>query len=246
MYIISKFKDYYDSAVGMGIDKSIVYNRNMVEYTVSGYNNTKIIDPKLCNSFPFFNDYTRYEIKNNTYFDISIGIILFCGKSYPYFKIERSLNCKTTCSDEYFKLFGTNDSLYIYDIDTFLKYIDIYDYKFKGFSYTSPVQRLKENFKMASEYDPSDLHFKYKSPIILLYNEKYYTRKMCMTVNPKLKSLRFASQIHPYTAFQEIQMYISGVISNTEFPGETEMSELDKVNQHGFDKKYSFRTRPKS
>ena len=51
--------------------------------------------------------------------------------------------------------------------------------------------------------------------------------------------------VDTYTAFQEIQMYISGVLGTNEDGHDTNQTEKEKVRQHGFDPKYGFRTRPK-
>ena len=59
MNIISKYKDYYDSAVGMGIDKTIVYVRDNKEFekTPEDVLETLGIDDQL-------NYWTRYKKLN--------------------------------------------------------------------------------------------------------------------------------------------------------------------------------------
>ena len=68
-------------------------------------------------------------------------------------------------------------------------------------------------------------------------------KKNSFIVNPILRDYQFARVIDPYTAFQEIQMYVSGVLGvnkdGTEFPS----TEKEKVAQHGMDK-WSFRRPP--
>lgn len=60
-------------------------------------------------------------------------------------------------------------------------------------------------------------------------------------INPNLSQLSFQKQFDPYSAYQEIEMWIGGVLTNNEII--SEISDKDKINQHGFDK-WSFRKQP--
>ena len=70
---------------------------------------------------------------------------------------------------------------------------------------------------------------------LLEYNEE----KPC-TVNPCLKDLDFAKVVDPYTAFQELEAYISGVLGAAH-PKLIEITNDDMRDKKGFDK-YSFRS----
>ncbi len=61
-------------------------------------------------------------------------------------------------------------------------------------------------------------------------------------INPKLKDLQFYKVFDAFTAFQEISMFLGGVLG----VGEKEIIEIEdkyKIGQHGFDK-WSFRKEP--
>lgn len=64
-------------------------------------------------------------------------------------------------------------------------------------------------------------------------------RKAEVIINPCLKDLGFYKAVDPYTACQEIQMFISGVLGNN---GKDiiDISDTSKIAKHGFDK-MSFR-----
>jgi len=93
MYIISKRKDYYDGVAGTtGIDKTIVYNRDIIELDEEKYpkifrryhalNNTK--------PSPFYrlsNVSVKKELKV-VYEHVAPFIIGFCGKIYVEFIIN--------------------------------------------------------------------------------------------------------------------------------------------------------------
>jgi hypothetical protein len=59
-----------------------------------------------------------------------------------------------------------------------------------------------------------------------------------------LKDIQFYRAVDPYTAFQEIEMYLGGIVPR---PGAMTANIEDKyrVEQHGFDK-WSFRKMPQS
>jgi hypothetical protein len=64
-------------------------------------------------------------------------------------------------------------------------------------------------------------------------------------LNPKLKDLGFFRIHDAFSCYQTIAQYISGVLTNTEIKG-SNMTSNEKVQSHGFDSKYGFRTRPKN
>jgi len=77
-----------------------------------------------------------------------------------------------------------------------------------------------------------NLHRELHSPIILVTDQKVES-------NVNLRELGFPKVMDPYTAFQEISMFIGGVLGNHE-KEVTELTEKDRIQQHGFDK-WSFR-----
>jgi hypothetical protein len=62
-------------------------------------------------------------------------------------------------------------------------------------------------------------------------------------INPLLKDYEFYKVFDTFQAFQEVQMFLSGVLGR----GEKEIVEVQdkyKITQHGFDYKWSFRKKP--
>ncbi len=66
----------------------------------------------------------------------------------------------------------------------------------------------------------------------------------CVLINNKLSDYDFYKVLDPYSAFQELEMWMQGVLS---YPQNImiEVEDKSKIEKHGFDKKYGFRTRPK-
>jgi hypothetical protein len=75
------------------------------------------------------------------------------------------------------------------------------------------------------------------------WNKDYWRdNEHCFDVNPyTLKQLGFAKALDPYSAFQELSMWIGGVLGGTS--PETVKIVDDKVliENHGFDNRFSFR-----
>ena len=61
--------------------------------------------------------------------------------------------------------------------------------------------------------------------------------------NVKLSDYDFYKKFDTYTAYQELDMWISGILA---YPQNIMLEVEDKIKltKHGFDNKYSFRTRP--
>ncbi|MFW6246988.1 MAG: hypothetical protein ACOC22_02310 [bacterium] len=226
MLIISKHKDYYDGVVGTtGVDKTIVYDRTLHEITdmkkfpkpfrKDGWSNKNLLSERF-----------TYNSKSDVYLEASHFIIGFCGRLYLGFKMVYEN------PERYF-----NDVLidYTYDVDEFKKHFKT-SWSFADFD---------EFVEYIKNYDSIDIHRELNSPIFVLDSNptKYYYNKTFI-INPVLKDYQFYKVFDSFTAFQEIQMYVSGVLGVGENPM-IEISDKDKITQHGFDPKWSFRKEPK-
>ena len=96
MYIISKQKDYYDGVVGTyGIDKTIVYERHIVELE-----NTKDYPKEITNlynyddtAFYYSRDLSSFHLKKEQkrYAGSCAFLVGFCGKMYVGWKFYREI-----------------------------------------------------------------------------------------------------------------------------------------------------------
>jgi hypothetical protein len=59
--------------------------------------------------------------------------------------------------------------------------------------------------------------------------------------NPKLRDYGFVTQLDPFTAYQEIEMFVGGVLTNREEIPPLTQTDTDKAVTKGFDKQWSFR-----
>lgn len=238
LIIDKKNKDYYDGVVGtMGIDKTIVYKRNTIEIEDSKdmpkeFQSVKNRSWNHRRENHFLN-VNHVHTDSKKYDRCDSFIIGFCGKLYLGWKLHYRIKVK------YFN--GLVEDEWRTDI--------IYDYE-------NAKQHIKTGFwgenldndiKHILKYDPINMFRKVNSPIFVYDNYSVNHNRnnkngSVFIINPILKDYEFYKVVDSFTAFQEIQMFIAGVLGI----GEKEIIEVDdkyKIPQHGFDK-WSFRKKP--
>ena len=240
MRIISKFQDYYDIGLSYGVDKSLVYVRKEIELERDQFKIPeieKILDFE--HNTRFWGHHVWHHLMNaQGHQTVDMFFVGFCGKIYSGLyvdwrnKIERFYNKE--------------------DLDIFLKkYPKIksemnnlhprYRRRWKHLSQYEKMIRFFEEYPAVQTDEP---FFNFKSPIFYFPtgNERNNQGRK-FTLNANLKDVSFYKVIDPYTAFQDISMYIGGVLGIGD-PDTVDISESDLLEQKGFDKKWSFRKLP--
>jgi len=235
--ILSKFQDYYDSALAFGQDESIVFKR-FKEESELGKDEKIPFDLPLkcpCND-RWFAGFDKHL--PNCY--LSNFVIAFCGKLYYGVRLEYSFMSKEgiTTSE------GTQHFYSKESFDKFLlskgvkskeqkkSFVPFWEKKVPlGYLEDQGSEELKEKLienkvVVASCIEPSAL----------------YLGGKIFTLNPRLKDFDFIKMVDPYTAYQELSMYIGGILAPESKPM-IQVSDKDRVQQHGFDK-WSFRKMP--
>lgn len=234
MLIISKKnkKDYYDGVVGsMGIDKSIVFERHEKVYEKSDVYFPDEFKNNTWDEINPFHDINFLSFKfNEDEVKIKPFIVFFCGKTHIGWK----------------KFTKNNNHLYV-NFDTEITYDT--NYIIENNKHVGWRMDIDQIYKKISNYDPIDLHRKYNTPILMLdYSSKtsfysnLHNNSINFIINPTLKKYEFYKVFDSFLAFQEIQMYISGVLGSNE-NDTIEVDDKYKIGQHGFDK-WSFRKEP--
>jgi len=231
MYIITKFKDYYDSvAHSVGVDKTIQYKRE----TSNILNTTDITLGHHNFLYPLSYPWVQREKLVKT----ALAIIGFCGKLYVF-------GHKDGEGDYEFE-YGNNIEKLIYKRKS--KQELRWDKKFNDTK--KDKQRLRDIVDKYHLKERHDIFHELKVPIFvcILRDEDHLIPdspgrdRNQIILNPDLEWYKFQTMVDPFTAFQEIQMYISGVLGTSE--NETiDVSNKDKISKHGFDK-FSFRSEP--
>lgn len=215
MRIISNFKDYYDGVAHQFFDKDLIYVRK--EEIIC--DDIKEISKKL-------NLFSK-DIRNptihfcGTFDSLYCSIIFFCGKSYPFYH-------------NYYidKIFFTKEEV--------LEYSELAIGK-RLYNWHDSSYKANEIFALSEK--SSNINTEYNSPIVVLTidRDNNYNNKYKLIKNYNLSKFNFANIIDPYTAFQEIFMFMNSIYRNEKVI--PEVDDKYKIQQHGFDK-FSFRKMP--
>ena len=237
MYIIAKKKDYYDGVVGtMGVDKTIVYNRETID--VENTNMPKPFKGKegywgiRYRETPF-HELTYHSLKREcrgVCDEHAHFIIGFCGKLYIGWKLYREIDPIThAISTEI-----TYDTEYMQSI----------------LEEKSWHNNLNDNINYVLSYNALPMFRELKAPVFVYdgdferktFDKKrsiYNSMKPKFFINPLLKNYEFYKVFDTFQAFQEVSMFMGGVLGANE-KEITVVADKYKIAQHGFDK-FSFR-----
>ena len=232
MLIITKKKDYYDGVVGtMGVDKTIIYDRNVTEFSKDDIPMPfkRIRSNYYFKQVPCFLKLGGYNLKKEYYKTIhnySYFIIGFCGKLYIGWKLYHKNKNNEVITE------------YLYDTNSFKNILD---------SNKSWHGNIDDHINNILNYDAMPFFRGFNTPVFIYDND--YNRTVMnkyggnenpvFIVNPLLSNYEFYRVFDSFQAFQEIQMFLSGVLGNHE-KEIVEVADKYKIEQHGFDK-WSFR-----
>ena len=248
IYIISKSKDYYDSCASLGIDKTLIYKRELIADENSS------VGSDICEQFltpsGFWDKYkTSINSNRSTYSRRHIGLFLhiigFCGKLYPliqyrYEKQEKFQN--SVAVSEYFYAQDLDRLKALIEKDEDLNKCLIVD-KYHGYGTKqkgSEWDRLIKSVHDLNEVEYLEPFVKYSVPVFIVGLVPHIeSKKYMLFLNTTLKEKEFYRVKDPHTAWQEITMFLGGVIPR-QVPETVEIKDKDRITGHGFDK-WSFR-----
>jgi hypothetical protein len=223
MLIVSDFHDYYDTAMTYGIDKTVVFNRRSEDREVTSKEFD--IDP-------------RSELTSRTGQIVNVRefLIGFCGKVYPGIIFERN-GVKT----------------FVYDAEKFfieaVAHDLIVDWKAKNDRWSrlafwrGGINAGYAKAYFAQETRQYEKHFYDLNTPIFSVSAPFHNYKRVLTKNPKLKDFGFQKIKDAPSAFQDIYMFISGVLGTPkDIP--SKQTDKEKAASHGHDGEYSFKKPP--
>jgi len=227
MRIISDFRDYYDCVQALGQDQDTMYLRKRAKEKLGIF------------PFPVFwcHPGSREPV------GFRVAIVGFCGKIYPALEVtydwaKPSVFC-----------YSVKEVDAVVEAHCRKKEIESYRWKhqrrkrsqWKVYRYWPPRQRRAEVVRFFSECAEVQYpQFFHTAPIFVArYNR---SNDMSITYNEKLEPLGFVRMFDPYTAFQEIYMFVCNMaMPDKPIP---EVSDADMVIAKGFNK-WSFRKEPR-
>ena len=227
MRIISKFHDYYDTAMGLGTEFSKVYCRVLTQL-----DERLPLDRRRSTLFVETGIPTIHEEHNAGADSATMDsfLVLFAGKLYPGLKVKRMLS----------------EAQYFYNIDSLVTYLAAN--RMGYFIRETPnryhrARTKSDNIKDHLELRGSEILLGYAidSKIVVALEEYKPNNRSgrILTVNPNLSDIQFQKVFSPYEAFQELSMWIGGVLTEPDLP--TLMTDKQKIISHGFDINKSFR-----
>jgi hypothetical protein len=179
----------------------------------------------------------RIKELNETHFHwgykINMFYVVVAGKTYPVLQYSNSL--------EGFK-YITKSYSYYYTLEEFDKdhpevARSIFNSRSAKVGYAKG--KIKDQWKdFFRDYkDLTDLCLEFQTPVFRIDKHQ---GQFLITKNIELKAIEFYKVMDPFTVYQEIDMFMSNVMANDDMPM-SPMTDLEKVESHGFDKKISFR-----
>ena len=250
MRIHSKFSDYYDSVMAHGTDEHLHWVRDLQEVELKKPSNISYIKEHLkSEKYPFFETdvYKDAPRPINNWRNKTNWKILFlgvCGKFYPVFEykhvsngwgevnyeyaytLDQIIHIMTKYKDPYLKTFMTKPrrrkTTWIYNTDR------------DSFRYST----VKTYLATHSAFEGFDKYFvEHNIPVFAIdpEEEKLY-------LNTELKKYEFGKVMDAYTIYQEIEMYMSGILGLIE-PDITNIDDKYLAEAKGFDE-WSFKTLP--
>ena len=256
MRIIAKTKDYYDSLMDPSGETDIVYARFPKDHIIDVHEyfpKLRIPDYRYWAIQDFITTTTTtclIDAATGIYF--SLFLVGFCGSVYPCVTI--SIHQPETPIHPDKKSFFTTE-----DVTEFINKALVK----KGIKLHTPGKLSPfvnggirgpqiEGFFKADFSNFTKLFNKFKSPVFVLHfgddrNRKWSfkdteTCKITCITDPLLKEYDFFRKFDVNQTFQEISMYIGGVLGGSS-PPMAEIEDKYRIEAHGFDK-WSFRKMP--
>lgn len=219
MKLNSDFHDYYDYAVGYGIDENVYFNRFSKEVEID-------IKP-------------RFDFPSH----LNVGLLGFCGMIYPFIEIKKFTEKYDPEYDFAFESeeFEIAELFYAYSLEEFKAKEEEWEDFSDDFGYYDYREQIKiKQFFVDWHYQNDEIFLEHKVPIWVI---KLDRNQNCGIINPKLKDYGFERIKDSFTTFQEISMYLSNILVE-----QKEIAEIEdkfKIEQYGFDLKKSFRKEKK-
>jgi len=243
--IIDSRHDYYDGVQKQGQDRTLIFNRKFED---------EIFGIKELSIPLFHNCYITIKMRNNL--NIDEFFIIFCGKYY------RGIRLSFSFMIENYKMVEVHPKTLIsfhYTKESFLKKLESYNIKEEKIKELFIHWKWLEKISFRRKEDSYDTILdniflengseKYKRYVVenkipILLGEPPISRldrsiNGIFTKNPMLKDYEFFKVMDAQTAFQELSMFIGGVLPRTENPI-VNISDKDMLIKKGFDK-WSFR-----
>jgi len=226
MRIISKFKDYYDGVGAGDLDHIPVYERHekqieLIQPFPRGWRQSKYLIVNRNNKVSGFKSGLVTERSLYTY------VIGYCGELYPILKVVQDNG-------------SISKYWYEYDVSTYLNYVEK-----PRWSFDRHEQNLNEWLELIKTLKLKDIFKEHNVPVFIFDGFEIDTRKgtqpvLQVTLNPRLRKYEFYKVKEPYTAYQDIRVYVGNDLAHDTEVDVPTGDDKTLAESKGYDK-WSFR-----
>lgn len=252
MKIISKHRDYYDSVMAHGVDTMRTYMRTTYEIAADDKNKKAEALRPLYDMVLRIPYTERYRGKFPDEFYVKPFIIAFCGKAYFGIRVRNHLTSSWPGDPAKWTKFFFDPQSYRDWVNTeapkslrqtFQEKHGTHPWRERDYK-DIRNDSVNEHFNIVDAFEDHKPFHEIGEPVILLDRSSRGDRYQCTlaTMNPVLKDWGFVKVKDPFTAYQEIDMYLSGVIGAAH-PPMIEVANDVRIAKHGFNDR-SFRKEP--
>lgn len=225
MKIYSKYRDYYDLGLTYGLDPYLHYVRKELTFYAKELRNRlpeHVVD-RISWGERFFKG--KYLVR---------FVVGFCGTLYPGIEVRTDKS-----KEEY-------DSEFVYTQERLREIFPLskaQEKEDRKYRWLRSITTVEDNCKFLEQKSGFDKLF---IELSTMYRGDYVAAPVFVidssekiTVNAQLSKYEFAKVKDPFTAFQEISMYLGNQLTHVEEP--IQISDKDMLVEKGFDIKTSFR-----
>ena len=245
--IISKFKDYYDVVAGQGVDLTRIYSRNTTEYVgglpLKGWEERRSWRDELSYSdYPKFSDCWRLRGQGlaNPANEIGYVYVVFAGKLYGGLRFFDGIKSKTIWIWDEQTLDAVRKEYNLWGEEPYIsKYQRNRKPKLTKYEVCKKILSIRGDEVLREWAVDRGFSIVVDGNHLLSAPSYYHPRGQKIVISdPVLKDIEFQKVLHPFTAYQELEQWIYGVLGQN--PQPLEVSDAVKIQQHGFDR-WSFR-----
>lgn len=239
--------DYYDTALAFGPDDHVVFVREKDRHVKADdlpgfeleYPRISFVDKKTGDKDGnSFGPFKGTSLRHNGYsYLIQLVYVVVCGKWYAGFRLERSsqswrIEKSWRLENEHTDVVWTQDAL----IEWFDQYgIDVLAEKPRN--YVDQECSLEHYFARRELSKPEMDWILENGVTIMLRNcELYGPNTETWSINcDGLKDIKFYRVFDAFAMFQEVEMWVGGVLANAGRPTVEIIDDKMKIAKHGFD-----------
>lgn len=267
MKIHSKFKDYYDTVAfqnGAEEDpREKHFIRNTTEHSITADQQSKYItrwamtesagSDQLSRMFGGRHmELTTGRRSGNRFSDnivVSGFVVFFAGKRYPGVRVRLAdwYMASTKSPADRIKYAEFVEPRYIYDVHTLNEFAIKYNADLRSTNWWTLSKKDKTKGEASVFFDhlgldpePSGLReYMIDNKLSIVIVDLDYGCSHNMFVNPQLSKWDFSKRMDPFTAYQDLTMWVEGTLAEPDDP--EPLADKIRIQQHGFDVVTSFR-----